>query len=238
MRWIVGLQPVREAIRARGKNLPRVMVEASSSPQLEALARFAKDQGANVVRVQRAELDKVAKGAKHQGVAALAEELAIVELAEMTVDERTMIVALDEIQDPQNFGAIVRSSVAFGALAIVWPESHSAPLTSAMFRASAGAVEHATLCRVPALPQALAELKEKGVLTVGLDPQAQVDIGNIDLKKPVALVVGAEGKGLRRNVKAACETIARLPMTNRLGSLNASVSAAIALYETARQRRT
>lgn len=237
MRWIVGLQPVREAIRARGKNLPRVMVEASASPQLEALARFAKDQGANVVRVQRDELDKVAKGAKHQGAAALAEELALVELAEMTVDEHTMIVALDEIQDPQNFGAIVRSSVAFGASAIVWPESHSAPLTSAMFRASAGAVEHATLCRVPALPHALAELKDKGVVTVGLDPQAPLDIGAVDLKRPVALVIGAEGKGLRRNVKAACEVIARLPMTNRLGSLNASVSAAIALYETARQRR-
>lgn len=238
MRWIVGLQPVREAIRAHGKNLPRVMVEKSDSRELDAVARFAADQGiTNVVRVDRAELDKIAKGAKHQGVAALAEELTIVALDDIAVDDKTMIVALDEIQDPQNFGAIVRSSVAFGATAIVWPESHSAPLTSATFRASAGAVEHATLCRVAALPQTLADLKERGVVTIGLDPQAPHDISDIDLKKPIALVVGAEGKGLRRNVKASCETMARLPMTNRIGSLNASVSAAIALYEAARQRR-
>ncbi|MGH7282325.1 MAG: 23S rRNA (guanosine(2251)-2'-O)-methyltransferase RlmB [Polyangiaceae bacterium] len=238
MRWIVGLQPVREAIRARGKDLPRVMVEKSDSRELDALARFATDQGIpNVVRVDRAELDKVAKGAKHQGAAALAEELTIARLEDLVVNESTLIVALDEIQDPQNFGAIVRSSVGFGATGIVWPESHSAPLTSATFRASAGAVEHATLCRVAALPQALDDLKSRGVVTVGLDPQATVDIADVDLKKPIALVIGAEGKGLRRNVKASCEIMARLPMTNRLGSLNASVSAAIALYEAARQRR-
>ena len=214
------------------------MVEKSDSRELDAVARFATDQGiANVVRVDRAELDKVAKGAKHQGVAALAEELTIVALADLVVNESTMIVALDEIQDPQNFGAIVRSAVGFGATGIVWPESHSAPLTSATFRASAGAVEHATLCRVAALPQALEELKSRGVVTVGLDPQGSIDIADVDLKKAVALVIGAEGKGLRRNVKASCEIMARLPMTNRLGSLNASVSAAIALYETARQRR-
>ena len=239
MRWIVGLQPVREAIRARGKDLPRVMVEKSDSRELDAVARFATDQGiANVVRVDRAELDKIAKGAKHQGVAALAEELTIVGLEDLAVGDGSLIVALDEIQDPQNFGAIVRSAVGFGATAIVWPESHSAPLTSATFRASAGAVEHATLCRVTALPQALDDLKSRGVVTIGLDPQGQTDIADVDLKRPIALVIGAEGKGLRRNVKASCEIMARLPMNNRLGSLNASVSAAIALYETARQRRS
>ncbi|MEO8877330.1 MAG: 23S rRNA (guanosine(2251)-2'-O)-methyltransferase RlmB [Polyangiaceae bacterium] len=237
MRWIVGLQPVREAIRARGKDLGRVLVERSDSPQLEAVVRYATDQGAQVERVARAELEKISGGARHQGVAAQAEELAIVSIEDLALDETSVIVVLDEIQDTQNFGAIVRSAVAFGATAIMWPEHGSAPLTSATFRASAGAVEHATLCRVSALPAAMSMLKEKGLTVFGLDPQATEPIDKVDLTKGVALVIGAEGKGLRKSVKSACDFLVRLPMTNRLGSLNASVSAAIGLYETARQRR-
>jgi 23S rRNA (guanosine2251-2'-O)-methyltransferase len=237
MRWIVGLQPVREAIRAHGKNLGRVLVERSDSPQLDAVARFATDQGAKVERVSRAELEKISAGARHQGAAVQAEELAILSLEDLKTDETSVIVTLDEIQDTQNFGAIVRSAVAFGATAVMWPEHGSAPLTSATFRASAGAVEHATLVRVGGLPSALGALKERGVSVIGLDPQGDQDIDKVDLTKAVALVVGAEGKGLRKSVKSACDFLVRLPMTNRLGSLNASVSAAIALYETARQRR-
>jgi 23S rRNA (guanosine2251-2'-O)-methyltransferase len=237
MRWIVGLQPVREAIRAHGKNLGRVLVERSESPQLDALVRYATDQGANVERVARAELEKISGGARHQGAAAQAEELTILSLEDLSVGDDSVIVVLDEIQDTQNFGAIVRSAVAFGATAVMWPEHGSAPLTSATFRASAGAVEHATLVRVSALPSALTSLKERGITAIGLDPQATEPIDKVDLTKGVALVIGAEGKGLRKSVKSACDFLVRLPMTNRLGSLNASVSAAIGLYETARQRR-
>lgn len=237
MRWIVGLQPVREAIRAHGKNLGRVLVEKSDSPQLDAVARFATDQGAKVERVSRAELEKISAGAKHQGAAVQAEELVILSLEDLVTDDKSVIVTLDEIQDTQNFGAIVRSAVAFGATAVIWPEHGSAPLTSATFRASAGAVEHATLVRVGGLPAALTALKDRGITAIGLDPQGDQDIDKVDLTKGVALVVGAEGKGLRKSVKSACDFLVRLPMTNRLGSLNASVSAAIALYETARQRR-
>ncbi len=238
MRWIVGLQPVREAIRAHGKNLGRVLVERSDSPQLDAVARFATDQGAKVERVSRAELEKISAGARHQGAAVQAEELTILSLEDLKTDETSVIVTLDEIQDTQNFGAIVRSAVAFGATAVMWPEHGSAPLTSATFRASAGAVEHATLVRVGGLPGALTALKARGITAIGLDPQADKSIDSVDLTKGVALVIGAEGKGLRKSVKSACDFLVRLPMTNRLGSLNASVSAAIGLYETARQRRS
>jgi 23S rRNA (guanosine2251-2'-O)-methyltransferase len=238
MRWIVGLQPVREAIRAHGKNLGRVLVERSDSPQLDAVARFATDQGARVERVSRAELEKISAGARHQGAAVQAEELTILSLEDLKTDEASVIVTLDEIQDTQNFGAIVRSAVAFGATAVMWPEHGSAPLTSATFRASAGAVEHATLVRVGGLPAALTALKARGITAIGLDPQADKSIDSVDLTKAVALVIGAEGKGLRKSVKSACDFLVRLPMTNRLGSLNASVSAAIGLYETARQRRS
>jgi len=237
VRIVCGLQPVREAIRAHAASLDRVLVEAAKdAPQLEALARYATDQGAKVERVTRGDLDRLSKGARHQGALALAPELRLQELADLTLDEKSLIVVLDELQDPQNFGAIIRSAVAMGATAIVWPEHRSAPLTPATFRASAGAVEHATLCRVGALSSALATLSAAGLTIVGLDMGADKTLDQIDLSGPVALVVGAEGKGLRKPIKASCTTLARLPMAGPLGSLNASVATAIGLYETLRQR--
>jgi 23S rRNA (guanosine2251-2'-O)-methyltransferase len=235
-RLICGLQPVREAIRARGARLERVLIEEQDSPQLEALARYARDQGATVALIKRAELDRLAKGAKHQGATAFAPDLSLVSLEELEIGPQALVVVLDEIQDPQNFGAVIRSAVAMGASAVLWPEHSSAPLSAATFRASAGAVEHAVLCRVGGLPTALAALEAKGLLVLGLDPQGDTLIDDVDLTGPVALVIGAEGKGLRRGVKAACQRLARLHMPGPIASLNASVAAAVALYETARQR--
>jgi 23S rRNA (guanosine2251-2'-O)-methyltransferase len=233
------LQPVREAIRAHGKALERVVVEDSAgAPQLDAIARFASDHGATVDRVRRGELDRMVRGAYHQGVVAFAPDLRVRSLDELDLGPGSLVVALDELQDPQNFGAVVRSAVALGATAILWPEHRSAPLTMATFRASAGAVEHATLCRVGSLPGALESLRGAGLCAVGLDAQGPDVLGDIDLRGPVVLVVGAEGKGLRRTVKGVCDRLARLPMAGPIASLNASVAAAIALYETARQRGT
>jgi len=237
-RMICGLQPVREAIRAQGDRLARVLVESDprDSPQLEALARFARDHGAPVERLARAELDRMARGVRHQGTIAFAPQLAIVRLDDLAVDAGALIVLLDEVQDPQNFGAVVRSSVAMGATAVVWPEHRSAPLSPAAFRASAGAVEHATLCRVPSLPPALEALRAREVVVIGLDMAGDAVIDRIDLTGPIALVVGAEGKGIRKTVKNACDALARLPMGGSIASLNASVAVAIALYEAVRQR--
>jgi 23S rRNA (guanosine2251-2'-O)-methyltransferase len=239
-RVVCGLQPVREAIRTQGAALERVVVEAAGrepSPQLEALARFARDHGAVVERLARADLDRIAQGVRHQGAIAFAPPLAIRALEDVDVDApATLVVALDEVQDPQNFGAVVRSSVAMGATAVVWPEHRSAPLSAATFRASAGAIEHATLCRVTSLAPALEDLRARGVTVVGLDATGGVSIDRVDLARPVALVVGAEDKGLRRTVKRACDVLARLPMPGPIGSLNASVAVAIALYEVVRQR--
>ena len=239
MRVVCGLQPVREAIRAHGARLDRVVVEMQRppSPQLDALARFASDQGATVERVPRADLDRLTKGARHQGAAAFAPELRIVGLdgIDLTAPSR-LLVALDELEDPQNFGAILRSAVAMGADAVVWPEHRSAPLTPATFRASAGAVEHATLCRVSSLTNALESMRAAGVTVVGLDMDGPTAIDAVDLRGSVTLVVGAEGKGLRKTVKRACDYLARLPMSGSIASLNASVSIAIALYEARRQR--
>jgi 23S rRNA (guanosine2251-2'-O)-methyltransferase len=237
-RFICGLQPVREAIRARGPELEKVLVErgAGDEAQLDALARFASDHGVAVERVTRAELDRLSRGARHQGTVAWAPELRLISLDEVLKAPRGVLVALDELQDPQNFGAIVRSGVALGATAILWPEHRSAPLSAAMFRASAGAVEHATLCRVPSLNEALSASKAAGFSVVGLDMQGKDTLDAIPLVESVVLVIGAEGKGLRRPVKQACDRLARLPMHGTIASLNASVAAGIALYEVARQR--
>jgi len=238
-RLVCGLQPVREAIRAQGEKLERVLVEAEArepSPQLEALARFARDHGARVERPSRAELDRVTRGVRHQGAVAFAPELRIASLHELVLGADALVVALDEVQDPQNFGAVIRSAVAMGASAVMWPEHRSAPLSAATFRASAGAVEHATLCRVTSLPPALEDLRARGLTVVGLDMTGDVAIDKVDLAGPAVLVVGAEDKGLRKTVKRCCDALASLPMPGPIASLNASVAVAIALYEAVRQR--
>ena len=239
-RLVCGLQPVREAIRAHGSKVERVLVETVTgepSPQLEALARFAKDRGIEVGWVGRAELDHMARGVRHQGAAAFLPELAALARSPRCRSRAdALLVALDEVQDPQNFGAAIRSAVAMGATAVVWPEHRSAPLTAATFRASAGAVEHATLCQVGSLTAALGSLRERGVSVFGLDATGDTAIDRADLTGPVALVVGAEGKGLRKTVKRLCDALVRLPMSGPIESLNASVAVAIALYEAVRQR--
>lgn len=236
-RLVAGLQPVREAIRVHGERL-RVLVEQSDAAQLEAVVRFAQDRGCEVTRATRSDLDRATKGGRHQGVIAYAPELRIVRVDDLAGGGETpaAIVALDEIEDPQNFGAVVRSSVAIGASAVLFPEHHAAPLSPAMFRASAGAVEHATLCRVGSLGVALESLRARGMRVLGLDANGERAIDEEDLTGDVVLVVGAEGKGLRKPVKKACDALVRLPMRGPVASLNASVAAGIALYEIVRQR--
>ena len=239
-RLVFGLQPVRECIRAHGPKLEVVLVEEAgreASPKLEALARFARDQGVRVERRPRADLDRTSGGARHQGAIAFAPELGILSLDDLELPDDALVVVLDELQDPQNFGAIIRSAVAMGATAVLWPEHSSAPLSPATFRASAGAVEHATLCRVASLPTAIAVLQSRGLRAVGLDMSAEAPIDRVDLAGPVGVVVGAEGKGLRKSVKRACTVLARVPMPGAIESLNVSAALGIALYEVGRQRR-
>jgi 23S rRNA (guanosine2251-2'-O)-methyltransferase len=235
-RLVFGIQPVREAVRAHGVRVAQVAVEAGDHPQLQALARFARDQGIEVTLLSRAELDRRAKGARHQGAMAFAPALSILKLPQVTVEPGALFLALDGIEDPQNFGAILRSAVALGATGVLWAEHSSAPLSPATFRASAGAVEHAVLVRVSSLPSALQHLAAQGASTIGLEAHGDGELADVDLTGPAVLVIGSEGKGLMKSVRRACTRIARLPMGGAIDSLNASVAAAIALYEARRQR--
>ena len=235
-RLIFGMQPVREAIRARGKDLTVVLVQQGGGPKLDAVARFATDQGVAVERVSRADLDSRTRNGFHQGVLAIAPDVQLVDLDSLAVNDRTLLLALDGVMDPHNFGAAIRSAVALGATGVLWPEHASAPLSPATFRASAGAVEHATLCRVASLPQALGTLRDRGVVPVALDVRGTTHLADLSLAGPVAIVIGAEDRGPRRPVLAACAHVARLPLAGPVAALNASVAAAIALYEVQRQR--
>jgi 23S rRNA (guanosine2251-2'-O)-methyltransferase len=235
-RLVLGIQPVREAVRAHGRLVTGLAIETGDHPQLEALARFARDQGIEVEVVSRAELDRHAKGGRHQGALAWAPPLRVLSLAEWRPAPDAVLLALDGIEDPQNFGAILRSAVALGASGVLWAEHASAPLSPATFRASAGAVEHAVLVRVPALPSALHDLAAQGMPAVGLEAHGDIELSDIDLTGPTIIVIGSEGKGLMKSVRRACARVARLPMGGAIDSLNASVAAAIALYEMRRQR--
>lgn len=236
-RLVTGVQPVREAIRVHRERLGRVIVDDRKQPRLDALTRFATDNG--VLRVERQparELDRLSRGAEHQGALAYAPPLDLLDPAELVAEPDLLGLVLDGIQDPQNFGAAIRSAVGIAGAAVVWGEHRSAPLTPATFRASAGAIEHARLCRVPALADTLVRARDLGVQVVGLDAQAGRMLCEVDLVGPTLLVIGSESEGMGRAVRKACSVHAKLLPMSRLDSLNASVAAGISLYEAITQR--
>jgi 23S rRNA (guanosine2251-2'-O)-methyltransferase len=237
-RLVLGLQPVRECLRVHGRALIEVALTAGDSPKLAALERFALDRGvARVVRLPRGEMDRRAQGGQHQGAIALAPELVLSSWSDVLARPDLIAMALDRVQDPQNFGAVVRSAVATGGAALLWGEHASAPLTPATFRASAGAIEHATLCRVPSLKDGLRAALDAGAQVIGLSAGATELLSSIDLRGPTVIVLGNEGDGLQPAVKRCCSRLAALVRPRLVDSLNASVAAAIALYEVDKQRQ-
>lgn len=237
-RLVLGLQPVREALRAHGHGVERVWVSEGDSPRLRALTEYANARGAaEVCRVARRRLDALSQGVAHQGAAAWAPRLGFESWASQRRLPNLLCLALDKLQDPQNFGAVVRCAVGIGQGAVVlWGEHASAPLTPAMFRASAGGVEHARLCRVPSLAGALQEASAEGTQVVALAARADRLLQEVDLTRPTIIVVGSEGAGLSNAVKRASGVSAAVVRPGAIDSLNASVAAAIALYEANRQR--
>jgi 23S rRNA (guanosine2251-2'-O)-methyltransferase len=236
-RLVLGLQPVRELLRRHGTKVHEVLVQAGDSPRLEALARYAQDQGALCRRVTGAELDRLSRGTRHQGVAAFGPALSFTPLDELLARPDLLALALDGIVDPQNFGATVRSAVGLTEAPLMWAENGSAPLTPSTFRASAGAIEHAVLCRVRSLHGALSEAAFQGIQVIGLDPAAPTPLDDLHLENPTILVIGSEEKGMGRATRKSCTALGRLTNSTRIQSLNASVAAALALYTAVLHRR-
>jgi len=150
--------------------------------------------------------------------------------------EPPLLIALDHIEDPHNLGAIIRTADAAGVHGVIIPQRRAAALTGSVARASAGAVEYVPVARLGNLSNALASLAKEDIWTVGIDPSGQRDYTEVDYRQPTAIVIGAEGKGLSRLIKERCDLLASIPMRGRIASLNASVAAALVMYEAARQR--
>ena len=195
-------------------------------------------------RVPQALLDRLTRGGVHQGVVAEVEDAApgasledLVRLADGTADGRApLLVVLDSIEDPQNVGAILRTVDAAGATGVVRQTRHAAHLGGAAAKAAAGAAAHVRVADVVNIARALEELKELGVWTVGLAGEGPTLYTQVDFTLPTALVVGAEGGGLRRLVRERCDWLVRIPMAGHVGSLNVSVATGVALFEAVRQR--
>lgn len=235
---IYGINPVAEAIKSG--RVSEIRIAERSDDRLQRLLDEAARRGVPVRRVTRDALDHDARGGAHQGVVA-----DVARRAEVTLDELAsgtagppLIVVLDEVEDPQNVGAILRTVDASGATGVVRQTRRAAPLDGAAVKASAGAVNYVPVADVVNIARSLEDLKKAGVWTVGLDAAAEMSYYDWDLTLPTALVVGAEGHGLRRLVRERCDQVVSIPMLGHVGSLNVSVATAIVLYEAVRQRRS
>jgi 23S rRNA (guanosine2251-2'-O)-methyltransferase len=243
VRVVYGMNPVRELLRSGAEGLAELwLAEGAERPRAFAdLERAARELGAKVRTAPRPRLDRLAGVAQHQGVVAVVADYRYRELPEIlqaaaASGRPALVVLLDGVEDPGNLGAIVRSAHALGAHGVVVPRDRAAAVTPVAAKASAGAIEHVPVVRVTNLVRCLEELKEAGLWTVAAVPDGDVDLARVDLTVPTALVVGGEGQGVRTLVRKTCDHRARIPMAGRVGSLNASTAAAIALYEAVRQR--
>jgi 23S rRNA (guanosine2251-2'-O)-methyltransferase len=229
------LNPIIEAVRSRPRQIEWVMIDSERHDRrINELKSLCREAGVSVRYGERRAIDRLAR--PNQGaVARLAvREYAVEEEALAGVRGERFLLILDEIQDPQNLGAVIRVAEGLGA-GVILPERGSAPLSEAVEKTSAGAVERVPVARVKNLRRFIDSLKDQGFRVVGLDPSG-ADIYGIDLTGDLALVFGAEGTGMRRLVREGCDFLARLPMRGALGSLNVATAAAAAGYEALRQR--
>ncbi len=235
---IYGIHPVLEALRAG--RVSALRVSARSDARIDEILRVAGSAGVGVTRVDARVLDAAVAGAAHQGVVADVTGLPDISVADLVASPRgaaQLLVVLDGIEDPHNRGAILRSVDAAGADGVIRQARHAAPASGAAAKASAGAMAHVRVATVVNIARALGELREGGVWTVGLARDAPVTYDQVDLTLPTAIVVGAEGSGLRRLVRERCEVLVSIPMSGHVDSLNASVAAGVVLFEAVRQRR-
>jgi 23S rRNA (guanosine2251-2'-O)-methyltransferase len=235
---IYGLNPVLEALRAGRVAVVRVSASASRD-RMREVRDLARASGVRVHEVPASDLDRAARGGVHQGVAADLTEAPSYSVEEL-VEEAAgapLLVVLDGIEDPHNVGAILRTADAAGVDGVIRQSRHAARLDGAAAKASAGAIAHVRVADVVNIARAVEDLKAAGVWTVGLAGDAPEPYDAIDLTVPTAIVLGAEGTGLRRLVRERCDRLASIPMRGRVASLNVSAAAAVVLFEAVRQRR-
>jgi 23S rRNA (guanosine2251-2'-O)-methyltransferase len=243
-RIVFGVRPVDELVRARPREVSVVYIaDGTRSPELERVVQTAKERGVAVEFRPRQMVAELAGAGVHQGIVAITGQFRYFTVEEILVaaeraGEKPLIVLLDGITDPHNLGAIVRSAEVLGGHGVVIPERGAASVTTGAVKASAGATERVPIAQVGNLLRAIDGLRERGLRVLGAGAGSGDRLDRLDLRDPTALVVGAEGKGMREAVARRCDGLFHIPQRGAVASLNASVAAAIALYEAARQRQS
>ena len=238
---IEGRNALTEALRS-GRTIDKVFVASGDTDKgLQRLAAQAKEAGAVVVPVDRRKLDAMSTTRSHQGVIALVaakEYVTIDDILQTAADkgEAPLLVICDELSDPHNLGAILRSAECAGAHGVIIPKRRSVSLTATVAKASAGAVEYMQVARVTNINATIEELKKKGVWIFGTAAEGSIPMYQADLTIPAAIVIGSEGDGMSQLVRKNCDVTVHIPMVGRITSLNASAAATVLLYEAVRQR--
>ena len=238
---IEGRNALTEALKA-GRTIDKVFVaEGNTDRSLQRLAAQAQEAGAVIVPVDRRKLDQMSFTRSHQGVIALTaahDYCTIDEILEEAASrgQAPLIIICDELSDPHNLGAIMRSAECAGAHGVIIPKRRSVGLTATVAKASAGAIEYMKVARVTNINNAINDLKEKGVWVFGAAGEGSVPMDTADMSGPAAIVIGNEGDGLSQLVRKNCDQLVHIPMSGRITSLNASAAASILLYEAVRQR--
>jgi 23S rRNA (guanosine2251-2'-O)-methyltransferase len=243
---VFGVQPVLEALRAGVRPIERLtLAEGAHESRLREILEIARYADIPVRRVPRAELQRLAVGANHQGIVATiaaahythADELLDALAVRVGTNDPPLAVVLDGVEDPRNLGAVIRTLECAGAHGVFVPERRASGLTETVAKSAAGALEYVPVARAANVVRLLEELKGRGVWTVGTSADAERDYTEWDWTQPSAILLGGEGEGLRRLVRERCDVLVRIPLLGRIESLNVSVAAGVVLYEAVRQRR-
>ncbi|WP_017754882.1 23S rRNA (guanosine(2251)-2'-O)-methyltransferase RlmB [Calidifontibacillus oryziterrae] len=238
--WIIGKNPVLEALRA-GRDINKIWIaEGSNKGQMQQVIQLAKDAGVIVQNVPKQKIDQMVSG-NHQGVAASVAAYKYAEIddlfqASASKNEDPFFLLLDEIEDPHNLGSILRTADASGVHGVIIPKRRAVGLTAAVAKSSTGAIEHVPVVRVTNLARTIEELKDRGLWIIGTDAKGKQDFRQMDGTMPLAIVIGSEGKGMGRLIREKCDFLVKLPMIGNVTSLNASVAAGLLMYEVYRKR--
>jgi len=238
---IAGKNPVLEALRS-GREINKIWIsEGVKKSGIKELLDLARERGVFVQYVPKKKIDQLTT-ANHQGIAASVAAYKYAELDDLfqAANERKedpFFIILDELEDPHNLGSIIRTADAIGVHGIIIPKRRSVGLTATVAKASTGAIEHVPVCRVNNLAQTVDELKERGLWIAGTDAKGSIDYRKMDAALPLAIIIGSEGKGMSRLLKEKCDFLYSLPMVGHVNSLNASVAAALLMYEVYRKRQ-
>ena len=238
---VAGRNAVMEALNGSRSVNKLMIANGSTEGSIKEIIAVAKDKGVNIQYWDRSKLDSIARGIRHQGVLAQVAPVQYAELEDILQvakdrNEPPFIVLLDELEDPHNLGAILRTADAAGVHGVLIPKHRSCPLSATVAKTSAGAVEHVPVARVGNLVQTIKKLKQEGLWVAAADMDGK-DYYDTDLIGPLLLIIGSEGQGVGRLVKEQCDFVVRIPMVGKINSLNASVAGSILMYEAMKQRR-